>query len=438
MFVTNNLKLALTTYRQVLLLLLAFIFVIPATKSQTVNELLERNLSTKDLVMSVQYAVLYNYNDYLERDYLRKGFQNAGWLYSHFFDENKNVFFFNKAKELAESGNQVAQMMLGLLYFGGLGTAQSMPAAKHWWQESASSGFPESFYLLGAMSLIEGNNKEAANYFKISAELGYPDAMLITALNYYHGYGGFNRSNARFYLWAKQAQILGANLIDKIKLRWPLDREPLPYLDINLILTMAESNSTSSDYDAAYRQIANEVLLSYSEHCFTDSKTQLLIPESLSSMIYASAVLRVVMGKQGTMRSLKEQPESESASTLAGMFAKRPAGQFDLIYHEKYDPETSEALTLPFDLLVQRLCPSTAILLSDRVTHHYTIVYSVDIQHDAVYIADGWPEDFFLLKENNAMLIAGKLVPQPHGRFLVQLTLKDLQKTLVGAIVQKH
>ena len=95
------------------------------------------------------------------------------------------------AEPLANLGDPAAQTLLGEIYSRGLGVAQDLKEAAHWYKASAESGNPEGQFRY-AMMLLDGKDvspdaKKAKEMMKAAAEKGLPLAeynyaqMLIEA-----------------------------------------------------------------------------------------------------------------------------------------------------------------------------------------------------------------------------------------------------------------
>ncbi len=95
------------------------------------------------------------------------------------------------AEPLANLGDPAAQTLLGEIYSRGLGVAQNLKEAAHWYKASAESGNPEGQFRY-AMMLLDGKDvasdaKKAKEMMKAAAEKGLPLAeynyaqMLIEA-----------------------------------------------------------------------------------------------------------------------------------------------------------------------------------------------------------------------------------------------------------------
>jgi tetratricopeptide (TPR) repeat protein len=102
------------------------------------------------------------------------------------------------------------------------------------------------------------------------------------------------------------------------------------------------------------------------------------------------------------------------------------------------DPGVMWCLTMPSDI----------VLLSDKATHHVTMVFRLHPDSGVIDLIDPWPEDIFLRKGHNAAGVEAKLLPyvvteaqaklSPYlavarSKKLVRLTKAEFLKVLVGS-----
>jgi tetratricopeptide (TPR) repeat protein len=76
------------------------------------------------------------------------------------------------------------------------------------------------------------------------------------------------------------------------------------------------------------------------------------------------------------------------------------------------------------------ICPGDTVLLSDRITHHYTIIVGVDRDKDEIEFGDPWPKQFFLLEGMNEAGVKARLVPNPR------VTRDEFSRVVVGLVRQ--
>ena len=78
------------------------------------------------------------------------------------------------------------------------------------------------------------------------------------------------------------------------------------------------------------------------------------------------------------------------------------------------------------------LAPTTAVFLSDDVTHHYATVYDVDYKKQIVTLADPWAQVSFLLTGRNLIGAKAHARLGAAGKSLLELTFKDFARALHG------
>lgn len=90
----------------------------------------------------------------------------------------------------------------------------------------------------------------------------------------------------------------------------------------------------------------------------------------------------------------------------AGMGANRsicPDAFWWLFYSNRYKVPLDKGMRVAPDHLWWLIQPGDIVLLSDKVTHHYTRIGKVDRDTNLVAFLDLWPEDFFLQAGRNVL-----------------------------------
>ena len=100
---------------------------------------------------------------------------------------------------------------------------------------------------------------------------------------------------------------------------------------------------------------------------------------------------------------------------------------------DTYQPDDSSVISASTDVLLCMAAPGDGVLLSDRVTHHHTIVASVDRVAGHVYIRDPWPDRIFLKEGLNT---AGVKAVRGGGNTLgnIRVTHDEFRRVLVGLV----
>ena len=91
--------------------------------------------------------------------------------------------------------------------------------------------------------------------------------------------------------------------------------------------------------------------------------------------------------------------------------------------------DDSSVISASKDVLLCMAAPGDGVLLSDRVTHHYTTVARVDRRAGYVYIADPWPDRIFLKEGLN-----GAGVKAVHDDGFIRVTHDEFRRVLVGLL----
>ena len=106
-------------------------------------------------------------------------------------------------------------------------------------------------------------------------------------------------------------------------------------------------------------------------------------------------------------------------------------------YSSHYATKFKQVMSVPSEHLWCILRPGDVVLLSDGITHHYTLIYDVDRVRNHMRILDPWPAKFFLKNGKNGLGIAAKEVLtksdlRPSGIIHFELSRDDLLRTLVS------
>jgi tetratricopeptide (TPR) repeat protein len=74
------------------------------------------------------------------------------------------------------------------------------------------------------------------------------------------------------------------------------------------------------------------------------------------------------------------------------------------------------------------------VLLTDGVTHHYTIVYSIDQSGSFMDLLDPWPNRIFLRRGLNRKRVDAKIIEVPNKGKLVRITRDEFERVVLGAV----
>ena len=100
---------------------------------------------------------------------------------------------FDTIKQLAESGDAIAQNNVGLLYLSGQVVAKDNAQAVKWFEKSAQQGIPEAQYNLGLRYFsgqgVEQDYHQAFYWFEKAADANIAKAQMMLGVMYIKGHG---------------------------------------------------------------------------------------------------------------------------------------------------------------------------------------------------------------------------------------------------------
>ena len=140
----------------------------------------------------------------------KRGMMNAAFMYRYGYGTKKSapeaLKWYTRA---AEAGHGSAGVCLAQLYiYGDTGVAHDYPRALLYAQKAMEDGNIEGDHLIGLLFLrgwgVEKNEEVAAKYFLSSANAGYPQAMIQTAVMYRDGVG-VPKDHAKYLEWMRKA-----------------------------------------------------------------------------------------------------------------------------------------------------------------------------------------------------------------------------------------
>jgi tetratricopeptide (TPR) repeat protein len=103
---------------------------------------------------------------------------------------------------------------------------------------------------------------------------------------------------------------------------------------------------------------------------------------------------------------------------------------FFAFYSDRFKGETDRSIAVPRDDLWWLASAGDTVLLSDRVTHHYTGIFDVDRETERVSFLDQWPDRFFLKEGLNAAGVAAQAV----GNKPLSITREEFRRVAIGLI----
>ena len=111
-------------------------------------------------------------------------------------------------RPLAEAGDVMAQMRLGVLHHDGLGVDQDDAEAIRWWRKAADQGYADAEYAVGLCydhgRGVSRDQAEAARWYEMAATQGHAEAQ--ASLGLLHAFGeGMSRDLVLAWLWLSLA-----------------------------------------------------------------------------------------------------------------------------------------------------------------------------------------------------------------------------------------
>jgi len=108
--------------------------------------------------------------------------------------------------ELAEQGNDQAQLILGKMYMLGQGVPKDSDQAMKWFKAAAVQGESEAQFFLGAMYLLPQKDiGEGLKWLRLSAEQGDQDAQFLLGKAYMKGQKELPRDPVQGDMWLRLA-----------------------------------------------------------------------------------------------------------------------------------------------------------------------------------------------------------------------------------------
>lgn len=132
---------------------------------------------------------------------------------------------FLKFKPLADQGDTIAQLILGIMYKDGKGVPQNFMEAARWYRLAADQGDATAQYNLGLL-YHEGRGvpqdlSEAAKWYQKAADQGLVDALVLLASMYMIGLGVPSNQREAMYLLTKAAEQGDATAQCNLGLMYP-------------------------------------------------------------------------------------------------------------------------------------------------------------------------------------------------------------------------
>lgn len=168
------------------------------------------------------------------------------------YDKKDFPTAWKELEPLAKQGNADAMYLVGSMYHMGMGTSPSYKDAAEWYRKSADAGKPDAVFTMGVV--YEGgigvprNGKESFAWYKKSADRGFYPGQLKVANMYAKGQG-VPKDPAASYLWYAIAE--------RFTPRAGNDRFEIPIIKDKLSAMMTKEQIADADRKAkAWKPVA--------------------------------------------------------------------------------------------------------------------------------------------------------------------------------------
>ena len=336
---------------------------------------------------------------------------------------------FEKALEIllpqGEKGNPRAQSMLGDIYEKHVYGPGTNKIAREWWKRAARGGDFVSMYKLSRPPFGELQGPNEMYWLEKSANLGMQTARLELGAKY----------------------LLSEKFEDQVK-GWVLlrvasstgSRESIEDVTRLFQKSVGDRKYFNEGYVNKLDDSAIEGLLSVNKGHLNTGIVSL--PERPKILLYnLHGRLLGLLESQKTIKTRKIKPSSipskATLKTLGDDFLSKRwpllarAHPF-VLYSEKLAPDGPEVVPVKNEELWYLLLPGDHVLLTDRVTHHVSTVFSIDHERQFVQFLDPWPEPFFLKDGMNVLGIDAKTVPYGAGNKLMQISQQEFLQVARG------
>jgi hypothetical protein len=142
-----------------------------------------------------------------------------------------------------------------------------------------------------------------------------------------------------------------------------------------------------------------------------------------------------LLGSQAESYAARDSPAAvvgkcESALKARGLASARCT----FIQRKGFRKAMPTALVGDVSALFDTALPGDTVIFSDRMTTHYTQIFSIERDANRMLLADIWPDKFFLRQFHNGVGAKATLVDYKYRRKLVALSRDDFNKAAIGLI----
>jgi len=287
-------------------------------------------------------------------------------------------------------------------------------------------------YLKGLIHFILEDYNKAFPFFKKASRQGNKDALFLYAL-YFTPYLGNDVDIPKFYFLLKQSVIGKSTLPFISQIRWWKPRNIKPLLQANALINILETKSF----------ITNKELKKIDEYIYTPINSQTLKNNNFDQIAQLTLLFKEVFFEQSRLTSLNKQVLSKDmnsstlSSFLKSFFPKLNEAECTkmkpYLYTNNYQPENKCGKNLPFKQFIKKIKAGNPCLISNKKSHHFLLVYSIDYKTRKIYFIDGWVQNSFLLEKNNILGLKGKIIKLREGN-LIELSFEDYEYSAIGCV----
>lgn len=323
----------------------------------------------------------------------------------------------------AEAGHISSQHNLANMYAQGLGMPRSWPDARRWWRQAADAGHVAA-NLNAALALLTGDGgpvdaEAGMRYLKCAALLGNDVAQYELA----ERLAALDESEvspervAWYWIAAKSGNPKANNTLIKIGNRFP-EKQAAKMLDHASMFFLSTECPRAAD--GMCRDTSTEGRI----HNANALDRRLLVHRMMSGALSLQAFVgHAGDGGRRDTRGIVDVLEMHRSA-----LSSQDKPMMRLAVADRLKVSSAEAVRLPKEQFWGYLRPGDSVLLSDRVTHHYSIVFGVDRAADQIFFLDAWPDKFFALEDPELRQQGVALTSIGCGKRLVKMPRKTFEE----------
>ena len=336
--------------------------------------------------------------------------------------------------------NYYKNLFLGSLYFLE-GESKNIIKSRSFLKKASKHNFAASEYILG-LTYIEKECKKSIPFFEKASYLGSSSASSILATMSFYGICGKKKSLSHYFRLMSYSS--NTDFKEKIRLNWGGDLNNQNDYTQTVSRSILLIYSSMSWLDKKY--IIYEDTINFDKYHFLKSNNSKIPRHSTRSLLLTAGGIHNVLGSQGkSALKLKEDYSFfQNGVSLSSMWSNNilvksaPYYQKYLVYNEKYKSSVKDAIYMNNSEIWDTITVGDAVLISDKITHHYSIVYKINRNKNYIEFIDQWTDEFFLKEGLNNSDINAKIIDLKYGKKSLQINKKDFFKVIVGFIATRN